>query len=151
MDNPLVQPDPGLFLWSIITFLVLLGLLAKFAWKPLLQALESRQQAIRKSLDDAQQAKVELEKLQQESARMTAQARAEADAIISRSRSDGDALREEMKQKARVPAIATTTMTTRTPKKANPAATRATTARAPVPSPKRTLPPKPPPPDDPPP
>ena len=44
MDNPLVQPDPGLFIWTILTFLVLLTLLAKFAWRPLLQALDSRQE-----------------------------------------------------------------------------------------------------------
>ena len=44
MNNPLVQPDPGLFIWTILTFLVLLTLLAKFAWGPLLQALESRQE-----------------------------------------------------------------------------------------------------------
>ena len=41
MNNPLVQPDPGLFIWTIVTFLVLLALLAKFAWRPLLQALET--------------------------------------------------------------------------------------------------------------
>ena len=64
MDNPLVQPDPGLFIWTIVTFLVLVTLLAKFAWGPLLKALDQRQAAIRKSLDDAQQAKQELEKLQ---------------------------------------------------------------------------------------
>ena len=43
MNNPLVQPDPGLYIWTIVTFLVLVALLAKFAWGPLLQALESRQ------------------------------------------------------------------------------------------------------------
>ena len=53
MGNPLTQPDPGLFIWTILTFLVLVALLAKFAWRPLLQALESRQDSIRKSLDDA--------------------------------------------------------------------------------------------------
>ena len=47
MDNPLVQLDPGLFIWTIVAFLVLLALLAKFAWRPLLQALEARQQTIR--------------------------------------------------------------------------------------------------------
>ena len=47
MDNPLVQTDPGLFIWTIVTFLVLLTLLAKFAWTPLLEALETRQNAIR--------------------------------------------------------------------------------------------------------
>src|SRR5262245_14357863 len=104
MDNPLVQLDPGLFIWTIATFLLLLTLLAKFAWKPLLQALEGRQQMIRKSLDDAQQAKQELERLQTESAQIIRAGRAEADAIISRSRSDAERLREEMRQKARAEA-----------------------------------------------
>ena len=95
MDNPLVQTDPGLFIWTIVTFLVLLGLLAKFAWRPLLQALETRQNAIRKSLDDAQQAKQELERLNAESAQIVARARAEADAIISQGRAGPFADREE--------------------------------------------------------
>ena len=70
MDNPLVQTDPGLFIWTIVTFLVLLTLLAKFAWTPLLQALETRQNAIRKSLDDAEKAKQELERLNAEPQRV---------------------------------------------------------------------------------
>jgi F-type H+-transporting ATPase subunit b len=106
MDNPLVQPDPGLFIWTILTFLVLLALLAKFAWRPLLQALDSRQESIRKSLDDAQKAQRELERLQTESAEIIRQARVEADAIITRSRGDGERVREEMRTKARVEADA---------------------------------------------
>ena len=106
MDNPLVQPDPGLFIWTILTFLVLLTLLAKFAWGPLLKALESRQESIRKSLDDAQKAKEELERLHAESAEIMRQARVEADTIVSRSRGDAERLREEMKQKARTEADA---------------------------------------------
>jgi F-type H+-transporting ATPase subunit b len=104
VDNPLVQTDPGLFIWTIVTFLVLLGLLAKFAWRPLLGALEARQDAIRKSLDDAQLAAKELERLNLESAQIISRARVESEAIISRSRSDGDRLREEIKQKARAEA-----------------------------------------------
>jgi len=104
MDNPLVQPDPGLFIWTILTFLVLLWLLAKFAWRPLLQALESRQELIRKSLDDAQEAKRELERLHVESAQILKEARVQADAIITQTRSDGERLREEMRQKARTEA-----------------------------------------------
>src|SRR5215510_13222797 len=104
MNNPLVQPDPGLFLWTIITFLVLLALLAKFAWRPLLHALETRQNAIRKSLDDAQTARQELERLNTESAQIVARARVEADGIITKSRSDGERLREEIRQKARAEA-----------------------------------------------
>ena len=101
MDNPLVQPDPGLFIWTILTFLVLVALLARFAWRPLLEALERRQATIAQSLDDAQRARQELERLQRESVQMMAAARNEAEAIIARSRSDAEALREELKQKAR--------------------------------------------------
>src|SRR5262245_53967829 len=104
MNNPLVQPDPGLYIWTIFTFLILVGLLAKFAWRPLLQALENRQQMIRKSLDDARQAKQELERLHGESAKLLAQARSEAAEIVSRSRSDADRFRDEMKEKARAEA-----------------------------------------------
>ena len=101
MDNPLVQPDPGLFLWTIATFLVLLFLLAKFAWRPLLQALENRQATIRKSLDDARQARQELERLHEQSAQILKQARVDAGSIVSQSRTEAERLREEMKQKAR--------------------------------------------------
>lgn len=104
MDNPLVQPDPGLFIWTIATFLVLLTLLAKFAWKPLLQALEHRQEMIRKSLDDAEQAKKELEQVQQESAKIVAQARTDADTIITNTRADGAKLQEDLRQKAQTEA-----------------------------------------------
>ena len=104
--NPLVQPDPGLFVWTILTFLILVGLLARFAWRPLLQALERRQATIAQSLDDAQRARQELERLQRESTQIMAQARAEAESILARSRSDADALREELKQKARTEAAA---------------------------------------------
>jgi len=101
MDNPLVQPDPGLFIWTILTFLVLLWLLAKFAWRPLLQALEARQELIRKSLEDAQQARRELERVSQESAQILKESRVQAETIIAQSRSDAERLREEMKQKAK--------------------------------------------------
>jgi F-type H+-transporting ATPase subunit b len=104
MDNPLVQLDPGLFIWTIVTFLVLLTLLAKFAWGPLLAALDSRQNAIRKSLDDAQQARQELERLNQESAQIIRQARVDAEAIVTKSRADAERQREELRQKARTEA-----------------------------------------------
>ena len=104
MDNPLVQPDPGLFIWTIATFLVLLFLLSKFAWKPLLQALENRQDMIRKSLDDAEQAKSELQRVQEESHRIVTKARVDADAVIANSRADAAKLQEELRGKARLEA-----------------------------------------------
>ena len=102
--NPLVQPDPGLFIWTILTFLVLVTLLARFAWRPLLQALDSRQELIRKSLDEAQQARQELERLQHESAQIIRQARVDAEAVVAQSRSDAARLRDEMRQKAKAEA-----------------------------------------------
>ena len=102
--NTLVQPDPGLYIWTIVTFLVLLAALAKFAWRPLLEALERRQDLIRKSLDDAQKAKQELEKLHVESQRILATARTEAEQILSATRSDANRFREELKQKAQAEA-----------------------------------------------
>jgi F-type H+-transporting ATPase subunit b len=106
MNNPLVQPDPGLYIWTILTFLVLLALLAKFAWRPLLAALEARQESIRKSLDDARQARQELERLHVESQKILAQARADADTILSETRSDANRFRDEMKGKAQAEAAA---------------------------------------------
>ena len=102
--NTLVQPDPGLYIWTIVTFLVLVAALAKFAWRPLLEALERRQDQIRKSLDDAQKAKQELEKLNVGSQRILATARTEAEQILSNTRSDANRFREELKQKAQVEA-----------------------------------------------
>jgi F-type H+-transporting ATPase subunit b len=101
MNNPLVQLDPGLFIWTILVFLVLLTLLAKFAWKPLLQALEARQNTIMKALDDAQKAKVELERLNQESEAIIRKARVEADSIVTSSRADAERLRGELREKAK--------------------------------------------------
>jgi F-type H+-transporting ATPase subunit b len=102
--NTLVQPDPGLYIWTIVTFLVLVAALAKFAWRPLLEALERRQESIRKSLDDALKAKQELERLHVESQRILAEARGEADKILSNTRSDANQFREELKQKAQAEA-----------------------------------------------
>jgi F-type H+-transporting ATPase subunit b len=104
MNNPLVQPDPGLYIWTIVTFLVLVAALARFAWRPLLEALERRTDSIRKSLDDARQAKQELERLQTESQRILAEARAQADSILSETRSDAARLRDELRQKAQAEA-----------------------------------------------
>ena len=104
MNNPLVQVDPGLFIWTIVTFLVLLTLLAKFAWGPLLQSLDARQETIRKSLADAEKARQELERLNRESEAIIRQARVEAEAVVSASRADAERLRGELREKARTEA-----------------------------------------------
>lgn len=93
MNNPLVQLDPGLFVWTILTFLLLVFVLAKFAWKPLLKMLQDREDMIRSSLENAEKAKSELERLNEESEAIMAKARSEAQSILA----DGKAAAEKVK------------------------------------------------------
>ena len=101
MTNPLVQPDPGLFIWTIITFLVLLWLLAKFAWKPLLALLEKREETIRNSLKDAEKAREELEASNKKTEELMAEAREEVQGIISAGRAVAEKLQDDLVKKAK--------------------------------------------------
>jgi len=102
--NPLVQVDPGLYIWTILTFLGLLVAFIYLAWRPLQATLQAREDSIRKSLDDARQAREELQRLNTQSARILADARVEADTILARTREDANRFRDEMKQKAQAEA-----------------------------------------------
>ena len=95
MNNPLVQLDPGLFVWTILTFLLLLFVLAKFAWKPLLKMLNDREELIRSSLEDAEKAKEKLEKLNAEGEAIINQARSEAQSILSEGKAVAAKLKDE--------------------------------------------------------
>jgi F-type H+-transporting ATPase subunit b len=98
--NPLVQADPGLYIWTIATFLLLLFAFNKLAWKPLKATLQAREESIQKALDDARHARQELEKLNAESQRILNEARTQAETILSRTREDASRFREELRQKA---------------------------------------------------
>lgn len=106
MTNPLVAPDVGLYIWTIVTFLLLLVAFNYLAWKPLKATLAAREDSIRKSLDDARQAREELQRLRAESAKMLTDARVEADAVLARTREDANRFRDEMKEKAQADAAA---------------------------------------------
>ena len=95
MNNPLVQLDPGLFVWTILTFLLLLTVLAKFAWKPLLKMLKDREELIRSSLEDAEKAKKKLERLNAEGEAIINQARSEAQSILSEGKAIAAKLKDE--------------------------------------------------------
>lgn len=86
--------NPGLIIWTIITFILLVIVLGKFAWKPLLQALHSREQEIADSLKKAEEArkysermmnenKIAMEKASTETARLIAEGRAMAEQLKS--------------------------------------------------------------------
>ena len=98
--NPLVQLDPGLFIWTIVTFLILCSVLAKFAWKPLLKALEDRESDIRSSLADAEKARHELERLNDESEKIIADARSEAQEIRSEAKTSAEKIKADIRSQA---------------------------------------------------
>ena len=104
MNNPLVQLDPGLFVWTILTFLVLLGVLAKFAWNPLLKMLKDRENLIRSSLDDAEKAQMELARLNSEVEDIINKARSEAQTILAEGKAAASKLKDETLNGAKVQA-----------------------------------------------
>ncbi|SDP98193.1 ATP synthase F0 subcomplex B subunit [Mucilaginibacter sp. OK268] len=82
----LVTPNLGLVVWTTISFAILLFLLGKFAWKPILGALNDRERFIEDSLSKAEAAKDEMARLTNENESLLKQARAERDQILSEAR-----------------------------------------------------------------
>jgi len=98
--NPLVQLDPGLFFWTILTFVTLSFVLAKFAWKPLLTALKEREDQINKSLGDADKAKLELEKINTQSEEIILKAKENASEIQSEAKLMAEKVKSDILEKA---------------------------------------------------
>lgn len=76
----------GLFIWQIILFLLLLFLLRKYAWRPILKAVNDREQGIKDALDSAEKAKLEMANLQAENEKLLQEARVERDAMMKEAR-----------------------------------------------------------------
>lgn len=92
----LLSVDGGLAFWTVITFLLLLFILGKFAWKPILGALNQREEAIRDSLEQAEKAKEDAQKILDENQASLAKAEEESKKIIEQSRSYAENLKEQM-------------------------------------------------------
>jgi len=78
----LISPDLGLIIWQLIGFAFLFFILAKFAWKPILAALEERDGTIEASLSEAENARLEMENLVSDNERLLQEARIERDEIL---------------------------------------------------------------------
>ena len=100
MDK-LITPEPGLMLWTLITFGLLLVLLRLFAWKPLLAVIEEREGVVRESLEASRRAQEEAESALEENRRILAEARKAAAEVVQRSEKDAEKVREELLHKAR--------------------------------------------------
>jgi F-type H+-transporting ATPase subunit b len=92
--------DPGLIIWTFITFVALLVILRVVAWKPILGVLEQREQTIRDSLDKARQAKEEAETLMAQHREMIGKARQEMAAIIEKAQRDAEQRRSDILARA---------------------------------------------------
>jgi F-type H+-transporting ATPase subunit b len=79
----LVTPEPGLVVWTALSFLILLYILGKYAWKPILAAVAEREQSINAALSKAEAVREEMARLTTENDALLKQARAERDAILS--------------------------------------------------------------------
>ena len=82
MEKLISEFSLGLFFWQSAIFLGLLFLLRKFAWKPILNAVNEREASIKDALDSAEQARIEMENLQSENQRLLKEARKEKEFLI---------------------------------------------------------------------
>lgn len=92
----LLDVNPGLIIWVTFTFIILLFILKKVAWGPILNSLNERENFIKDSLDKAEQAKVEAEKLLEENKANLAKAEEEAQKVIQQGREYAENLKAQM-------------------------------------------------------
>ena len=98
--NPLLSPSIGLIVWSLAAFLIILFLLKRLAWKPILQALAEREKSIQNALDAAEKAKEEMANLKADNEKILAEAKAERDNILKEAREIKEKMITEAKDRA---------------------------------------------------
>ena len=98
----LVTPEFGLIFWTLITFLALLFILKKFAWKPILGAVSEREKGIRDALASAVEARKEMEDLQADNERILKEARVEREAMLKEARELKNKMIDDAKQDAKL-------------------------------------------------
>jgi F-type H+-transporting ATPase subunit b len=96
----LVTPEIGLVFWTTVSFLILLFLLGKFAWKPILGAINERENFIEDALLKAEAAKDEMSRLTNENEALLRQTRAERDAILHEAKKVKDQIISDAKEAA---------------------------------------------------
>lgn len=94
-------PGFGVFFWMTIIFLLVVFILGKYAWPPILKGLKERENSIQESLDAARQAKEEIQRLRAENEKMLLEAKEERDAILKEARK----IKEKILEEARIKAV----------------------------------------------
>ena len=97
----LVTPDMGLLFWTGIVFIILMFLLVKFAWKPILGAVNAREEKISEALELAEKTKEEMKVLQSQNENLLKEARAERDSMIKDAKATASKMVEDAKSVAK--------------------------------------------------
>lgn len=100
----LITPDYGLLFWMLLSFSLLIFILKKFAWKPILQGIKNREELISRSLREAEYARNEVAKLEEHNAQLLLKVEAEKDAIINQAKLTKEKILEEAQANAQAQA-----------------------------------------------
>ena len=101
METLLNDFSPGLFFMQIVILIILLFLMAKFAWKPILKSLDERESGIEDALAAAENARKEMQNLQADNAKLVKEARAEREAMMKEAREISDKMIATAKEEAK--------------------------------------------------
>lgn len=101
----LLDIDPGLIIWTLIIFGLLLVLLGRFAWKPIIKTLQEREEKIKNSLEEAEKARRDAEGLIAKNNEVLAQAEREAQDIARKAKETAEKLKNEIAEQAKIEAV----------------------------------------------
>ena len=104
MEKLIEQFSLGLFVWQLILFIGLVLLLKKFAWKPILNAVNEREEGIKNALDEAENARKEMQNLTADNERILKEARAERDILLKEAREMKEGMIADAKEEAKIQA-----------------------------------------------
>ena len=97
----LITPEFGLVFWTLITFFILLVILKKFAWRPILGAVSEREEGIKNALASAENARIEMENLQSDNERILKEARLEREVMLKEARELKNKIIDDAKEEAK--------------------------------------------------
>jgi F-type H+-transporting ATPase subunit b len=97
----LLTPGPGLIIWQLFVFVLLVLLLGKLAWKPILSSLKEREESIQQALDSAEKAKLEMTALKSDNEKLLREAREERDKILKDAREAANRLHDQAQTDAK--------------------------------------------------
>lgn len=99
-DFSVIKPEPGLLFWTVLIFLIFWTLVARFAFKPIVNALKKREQDIQDALDEAKKAREEMAALQAENEKLLAEAREERAQMLKDAKEAKEQILAEAKERA---------------------------------------------------